>query len=196
VCLPIPGSTARGWHAPLRRPTHPASLTELGCSRRRCYSVSMGLWCRGPSLGVGAEVPDDRSVIRHGGRSDAEIARLLDMRAQAVRNWHHVWTAGGPDALLGTGSSARGAPWAGPASGPAGTTAPGCQGLRFRHRRLDSGPGPPGRHRAVLCGLRLAVGPWSVSTFDTRPLLQLSVGGEVHRAGVWGHSRSGGGRIQ
>lgn len=42
-------------------------------------------------------------LFEQGGRSDAEIARLLGVSAQAVHNWHHAWTAGGPDALLGHG---------------------------------------------------------------------------------------------
>ncbi|MFF7213791.1 winged helix-turn-helix domain-containing protein [Streptomyces sp. NPDC008238] len=41
--------------------------------------------------------------FEQGGRSDAEIARLLGVSAQAVHNWHHAWNQGGSEALLGHG---------------------------------------------------------------------------------------------
>ncbi|MFF3405223.1 helix-turn-helix domain-containing protein [Streptomyces sp. NPDC002742] len=42
-------------------------------------------------------------LFEQGGRSDAEIARLLGVSAQAVRNWHHAWSESGPEALFGHG---------------------------------------------------------------------------------------------
>jgi transposase len=42
-------------------------------------------------------------LFEQGGRSDAEIARLLGVSAQAVHNWHRAWREGGVEALLGHG---------------------------------------------------------------------------------------------
>ncbi|MEU8892527.1 helix-turn-helix domain-containing protein [Streptomyces sp. NPDC048442] len=42
-------------------------------------------------------------LFEQGGRSDAEIARLLGVSVQTVHNWHHAWSEGGPKALLGHG---------------------------------------------------------------------------------------------
>ncbi|MGW3248162.1 helix-turn-helix domain-containing protein [Streptomyces sp. NPDC001070] len=42
-------------------------------------------------------------LFEQGGRSDAEIARLPGVSAQAVHNWHYAWSEGGSDALLGRG---------------------------------------------------------------------------------------------
>ncbi|WP_089227001.1 helix-turn-helix domain-containing protein [Actinacidiphila glaucinigra] len=50
-------------------------------------------------------------LFEQGGRSDAEIARMPGVSAQAVHNWHHPWNQGGRRPCSGTGSPARSAPW-------------------------------------------------------------------------------------
>lgn len=41
------------------------------------------------------------------GRSQAEVARQLEVSAQAVSNWHRAWVDGGPAALAGAGRAGR-----------------------------------------------------------------------------------------
>lgn len=91
---------------------------------------------------------------------DSEIAALLEVSPRAVSKWHHAYTDSGTPALLSKGPS-----------GPVGCLDADQraelrrvlrrgEGLRVRHRRLDSGTHPLSHRRDLRCALCRPSGVW------------------------------------